>query len=1397
MNKIKLTTIFLLALFAMDVFSMQSEFWHLQPKDGLNDGEINSIVQDEDGIMWFATWSGLISYDGYEFNHYRPQLGDSTSLPDKKIKQVFIDNHNNLWIATSKYLVRYIKRTDSFVTYRFQRRQPTATVINGLTQIGDHLLLHLIDGFYILPFTEFDNPHYKAKKLKLFVSGEQISDYHNFATNINNNVYVASNDGNTNNSTIYSASLEKLNGDQILNFTKIVELPALTGDLEYLPHENNLYMGTSEGIFIYSLDEDERVQKRIFAGQDIQNLEYTSNNKIYCSSIEPELLYYDLHTGKTGKYTSNPYQYGTLLNNKIHTLYEDFSENLWVGHQGQGISILNLNEKAFHSYRHDPFSDKSLTNNKVMCFAGTEKAVFVGLRTGGINHVEKHAVKSKKPEFTPLKIYIHENKYPFEEGVWDIQKKSDDLFWVGSDAGLLQLKKINNEWLLVPFSDHPLLNRTIRKILIDKNNNLWCGVFDEGLILVPNPEENQEKKFYQYKTDHSSDEILSDNVVISMKIDSKGRFWIGTVNGLNLLKTNYQKINLSGKNKPDLSFKQFVAVTKDSNFLNNNEINCIFENFDGKLWIATQGGGINILDPETYTFSHITEEEGLPSNDVLGILSDKMGTLWMSTTKGLVSYNQHKDSVAFTHYNSPDGIQGDVFMVNSYYQALDGEMFFGGDNGFTRFYPEYIKPNDVKPKLVFTNLRFSNEVMHIGDSLNKRQILSRHMDETKELVLPYNHKTFSIGVAAIHYQYPYGNEVTYILEGYDKKWKTIPAYYSNIYYSNLPSGKYTLRVKAISSDNQISESSKVLTIEVLNPWYATWYMILIYVVVGLSAIGGIFFIIVNRQKLVYDTKIDKLSVENTESKMAFLTNIAHGLKTPLSLVIAPIDDLVHNYSDIKPEWKNHLHLIQRNSNYLLKLINQIIDFRKLNAGKLKLYMQKTDIARIVREVVTNFNSFENKQKVKIHLEIPFESLIISIDAQKIEEVLYNLISNAFKHTPQNGHIDVSMRITESSDDSSKNNGQSGTLKISVFNEGETIQTKDKEKIFERFYKVNDNTEGAGIGLSFSKSLVEMHGGFVEAEPIKGQGMAFHVFLPFTEYPDDEKIDEYQHDIIYESEVTSPASVSEVTEPLKNISDDDNKLKIVLVEDNEDLRGFLKNVLSKEYCCYEASNGQEGLEVIRKIIPDIVIADVIMPEKDGYQLCKDVKASGKTCHIPVILLTAKNSQEQIITGYEYGADAYVTKPFDLNIITSQISRLIKNRELIRKKYHDQNFMVEVSPNKLSKDDEFIVNFRTLLEKNISDPNYNVKSLATSLNVSSTQLYRKIKALTGYSPVEFMRIIKLQKAYELLLQRNNSVKEVCYMSGFNNISYFIKCFRDHFSVTPASLKDKGSVLQENSR
>ncbi len=1356
--------------------SFGNDFRYLRTEDGLPDGEINSIVQDGTGNMWFATWSGLIRYDGYQFKVYRPDIGNTSGLPEKKIKMLFVDTRDNLWIATSMNLSRYIRETNNFITYRFKDTGSRGINIFNLSQLDDHLIVHAVEGIFILPLTEMNNHNIVLDKQQIYSSGEVLNYYFHYSVSAGNKLVLVNNSNN--NSTICFISMSRILDKPTLVVDTLVELNKTVNDIAFQASEHSIYIATSQGLVSYSMKRNLFSQNNFFPGTDIRKVFCASNNRIYGTVRYPKLLYLDLHTGFTGKFEPNPNKSGTLLDNEIHTLYEDFSGNLWIGHQGQGISILNLYRKKFNFFRRDLTQPVSLNSNTVMCFEGTENEIIVGCRNNGLNIIQKKQTLTGSGityETIPL---LSAATGSAADGVWDIAKQTDSLFWIGTEIGLYLLQKTRAGWKLTPFKGQTELKYSIRKIFVDSNKNLWVGSHGFGLFFIPNLAHNKEGIVYQFTSDLEISSSLSDDVILDIFLDSKKRFWIGTNNGLNRLQGEYENLDLSGKIKPEVYFKRYVAVGQQDDYLNNNEINCLIENFDGNIWIATQGGGINILNPGTEKFGYITTQQGLPSDDVISMVADEDGYLWVGTNKGLARYNRFETNPSVLVFNSSDGIQGEIFMINAYYKAADGQLFFGGDKGFTSFYPRDIKINEIRPRISFTDLRIRNRLVEIGDTLRGKKKMMVVLDEMESLQLPYKNNVFSIGVSALHFQHPADNGIVYTLEGLYRNWITVPASTGNIYLSNIPPGKYILKARAISSDGILSEREKRLNIEIKPPWYKTHLAVVAYALLALFLSYLLMYVMINKQKSAYQKKLDSVTIENNESKMVFLTNIAHELRTPLSLIIAPVEDLLKNMS-ADNQWKGHLQLISRNSGYLSRLINQIIDFRKLHAGKLMFQPQKADVVKVVKEVALNFHGYEASRHITLNLDIPEETIFAYIDVQKFEEILYNLISNAFKHTFDRHSITVKLEVNMM-----KTSGEptgAGNIHLTVFNEGKEIDDENKEKIFERFYKVNEFSEGAGIGLSFAKSLVEMHKGTISVESIPGKGVAFHVNIPAGDY----ERSATENLNILQSLKISQSAVNKADNPGK----ENRHVTILIVEDNQELGEFLVNIFSRKYNCLYASNGDEAWKLVQQHLPSIIISDILLPVMNGLELCKKIKENKETCHIPVLLLTAKDSQEQIAEGYVVGADSYVTKPFDIELLLSQTARLIQNRELIREKYMTQNFMVEVQNSLSSRDEEFLQNVRRILEANISDPELNVNSLSQQMNLSTTQLYRRVKELTGYSPVEFIRIVKLQKAYGLLNTRSHTVKEVCYLTGFNNMSYFIKCFREQFGITPAHFRDRG--------
>ncbi|HCE58880.1 MAG TPA: hypothetical protein DER09_13885 [Prolixibacteraceae bacterium] len=1374
------TLIVTVVFVVLSLVSLCDDFTYLRSWEGLPDGEINAIAQDSSGNMWLATWSGLIKYDGQQFVVYRPELGRKQSLPDKKIKSLIVDSENQLWITTSRYLCLYNAEKNTFQQMEFEHQTPGIMNILQVVEVNKMLVINTTNGLFTLPVDQKENKDYLCKKPVVLQNGTPLNDYYYKISFFNETLLLCKQYSGDPMRLSYS-KLSKQNGAVEIHVEKDLFFPHRIQNISYVPADDRLFLGTSSGLISFQASNPETGQEIHFEKDNITQVYYASNHTLYITLSLPEIKYIDLHTGLTGSYKPNPNQTGSLLNNNVITVFEDFSGNLWFGHQGQGISILKLKRKEFKTFRKDINSSKSLSSNTVMCFEQSGDEFFIGCRTGGLNVIKKSELEAASPKFELIKWPVNTYQFEWTEQIWDIEKQSDSIFWVGTNLGLFKLEKKSGSWRVEPFRGSPAIDYNIRKIYIDKNGNIWCGTFSYGLLFIPDPRQNKSGKNFQFTSNPDDQTSLTDNTIISIFTDSKNRFWVGTENGLNQLEKNYDNLNLSGNEAPRLAFKRYVAQNSNCSYLNNNEINDITENYDGKIWISTQGGGINIFDVENNQWSHFTTKNGLPVNDIQGCLPDEDGNYWISTTNGLVKLSRFGEKPEITLFDIKDGIQGDIFMVNSFFKATDGQMFFGGDYGFTCFYPENIKSNSNAPKVSFTNLVIGDHVFEVGDTINKGFVLEKVLDSTTEIRLPFKDNTFKIGVSSVHFQDPTKNQISYYLEGYNQNWQTIPASNQFIEFVNLPFGDYVLHVKAISADNLLSATKK-LQIEIEPPWYLAWYSVLVFVLLSMVMVTGFIFLLVHRQKLIYQRKLADLAARNNENKMQFLTNIAHDLRTPLSLIIAPIEDLKRNFTGNNPILDSHLNIISRNSNYLLRLINQIIDFQKSNTGKLTLVPERTDFNGLIRDIVMNFHGLESKSDVHIEVKTPDEPVFAVTDIQKVEEILYNLLSNAFKHTPAGESIEISLErvaVNNRIDENAK-------IVLSVFNHGPEIATEHLPLIFERFFKINEQAEGSGIGLSYTKSLVELLRGKIRAESVQGKGVIFTVELP-VDYKDVEILQPvFEESTIEREKLESFERPEELTQR--------EKRKVVIVEDNQELLDFLNNLFSRKYECYTAANGAEGLEIINREKPAIIVTDVVMPVMDGLELIREVKGNLETCHIPVILLTANNSDDARKSGYDIGADAYISKPFDIELLLTQSERLIKNRELIRDKYKAQNFMVEVDAH-TSKDTDFVQNVKTLLEEHISNPEFNVNQLSQQLNISTTQLYRRLKQLTGYTPVEFIRLMRLQKAHGLLVNGKNTVKEVCYLTGFNNLSYFIKCFKEQFNITPASFRDHGTLNESD--
>jgi len=1366
--------IFILALLPVLLSGQELTFRHVTIADGLNNGTINSIEQDSLGRLWLATWDGLMQYDGYRVVNHKPILGDEHSLSSKRVANLSIDSRNNLWITTIRGLCRYDPANEQFDRFTVAGLPPRAVRSKVVEYRGD-LLIRSYGNVYYLPSDQLDTREFRS--MKLIGAEDEIADreiHFLFASDERLLLGFRERDEND---ILYTVMYNGRKMDSIIRVDDqfFLRVPGIVRDMKI--EGEKAYLATDAGFSIFDFNTEELDRNPQLEGFRINEMVFGSDGKIWLATDDRGLISLHTESGQIEQFGYDPNRINTLLGNQVFSLFEDFSGNLVVGHGGEGLTMVNLKDKQFHTYRYDPQNSASIGDNTVLCFAERGEEMLIGTRNKGL-FIMGGTEADGKAEFRELRF--PKNFVPEEEilVVWWIEKESDNLFWVGTGFGLIRAEVINGQWYFEKFFQEA----NVRSIFIDEQKNIWLGTYD-GLYVVP-AFKRATMEATRFRK-HSASTSLSDKVITSFLLDSRDQLWIGTENGgINRLMGSYSAIDFSVDLTEQVKFRVYSASNEPGK-LNNEEISVLYEHIDPtdptdqKIWVGTKGGGINILDPASDLFSTLTVNDGLPGNNVYGILPDQQGKLWFSTNKGLSSYDLLTG--VFKNYTPSDGIQGDVFMANAYFKSVDGRMYFGGRNGFTSFLPERIINNEVEAKLHFSGIEIDGEKVGIGDTLHNKVLLPEALPGLSSVSLSFRERSFDVLFSAIHFQFPGDNRIEYFLEGFSERPSRLDASAGRVTFNNLNHGQYKLRMRAGNSDGVWSGSNEILEIIILPPWYKTRLAVAIFVLLGIAILAGLILLLLHRQSLSHELKIEKIEKRNlgelNESKLRFFTNVSHEFRTPLSLTVGPIDNLLRECDASDFRLRKQLGMASRNAKLLLRLIDQIIDFRRLEAGKIKLKAMEMDMNPFIQTIVDNFEPLQKEKDVGVYVNYPDDPVNLWFDPQKIEQVLYNLLSNAFKHVQRGGSIAVTLSRTNHA----PGNKEAGSwAQISVYNDGKTIAENELPRVFERFYKVDDLQLGSGIGLAYARSLVDLHRGVINVENRQQDGVAFNVFLPRG------KKHLREEELAVGSGAYTFSPVDQVpspkTAPAVANQKESRELSLLVVEDNDELRDFFRTILGGRYEFHEAANGQLGYEIAKELVPDIIISDLLMPEMDGFELCDKLKNNEKTSHIPIILLTAKNTAEDKITGFKSGADAYVVKPFEIDVLEAQILRLVEIRKGLQEQFARGGDIMPGDKRELSKEDHFINRVRKLIEENIEDPELNVNQLSEKINLSSTQLYRKIKAITGQSSVDFIKDFRLIKSAVLLKSSDHSVKEVCFKTGFKSPSYFVKCFKLKYGLTP---------------
>ncbi len=1051
-------------------------------------------------------------------------------------------------------------------------------------------------------------------------------------------------------------------------------------------------------------------------------------------------------TGETYKYCIETPNNQPLINEAITCIFIDKHENLWMGSENQGIYKVNTNSKPFFSYYNNDSKSNILIKDIIRAISIDNSGnIWIGT---------------------------------FYNGVYIYDRKNNKMTSMLRNPAQPQNSLVSNE---------------IRSILCDRNGFVWIGT-KEGLSKY-----NQKtRRFTNYQRRRDEPNTLPHNLVHSIMEDHNGIIWIGTFNGFarydaksdgfiaydpkNTLIYNQVDALIEDRNYNIWVATQGGGVTclkrkadpfqfnpehhinspDDKNTLSNNRVFSIIEDSEGYIWVATEYG-LNRLDPKSGNIMRFTQNSGLPDDMIMGLLLDQENNLWISHKKGISRFNTK--TLSIRNYSEQDGLQSNEFSENACYRnPYTGELFFGGSNGLNSFYPNQIIESSTIPEVVFTGFEVLNQEVKLNQEVNGRVILTKPILFTNEVILKYSDKSFSIKFAALHYANPKSNGYKFKLEGYNDRWITADP----------------------KNDDVWNMKPAVLTIIIRPPWWNNWIAYIVYLLIAATIFYLIYDYIVYREKFKNQVRYEKMKtrkiVELDEMKIQFFTNVSHEFRTPLSLIIDPLKKL--NSGNYNPtQAKYYYSVMYENAQALLRLVNQLLDFRKLETGHIKLEIQQADIAEFSKSIFETFSLKAEQRQINYKFFSSPDKIIARFDSDKVEKIVNNLLSNAFKYTAEKGEISLEISTEMNAPNEPRS---SGNVVISVRDNGLGISEKDQEKIFDRFYQVKTSgflqTRGTGIGLSYTKQLVDILQGKIAVQSSTGKGSIFIVKLPIGEIDDRQIIStkmlrkEYSEP---EEIISSEPEIITLSEP---DTSDKEKHVILIVDDNSEVRNYLKNELSGSFDVIEASNGVEGITAALENVPDIILSDIMMPEVSGLELCKTIKADERTSHIPIVLLTARQSDSYIKEGYEFGADAYITKPFNTSVLIAILNNLLESRKKLKEIFGKSPYIdiKKIAGN--SADESFLNNAIETIEESISNPEFNIDSLSDILKMSRRQLTHKIKTLTGQTVLEFVKTVRLNKGAKLLLSKDYSISEISYMLGYNVPANFSRSFSKQFGKTP---------------
>lgn len=1445
----RLHTLFLFLTIAITIVAQPiCQVKHFSVSDGLAQGNVMSILQDQKGLVWFSTWNGLNKFDGYTFKTYKTSQESKYAFGSNRMGTISESKYGDIWcptydgqaclfdVETEKFIdvlqpIELSTKQTNNVTRIYSLEKGIAWILcesgyafrvdEQLCKKGEGITLysasnHNLKGnqiFNIYQDSEEDEWILTDKGVSIIGKKTLDTDFpFQFITQIKETIYlIAENDKLAR----YDFHTKKL---------KFVDIP-------YPHHKINnvttigkdmLALGTDNGVILYS------IPKNSFQQIDIRTATQTSNDvesvyqdhlgDIWIFSKDPGIVHLNLATNEK-EHLFTPKDEIIKHGRKSRKLiFEDNAKNLWLLPTEGNFCYYDRKEKTLKPLLTDINNPKSIFSPLVRSYTldnqgncwfatarGVEKLCFFPqsyqfnqtdyeaetraflqdsnkrLWTASkSNYIQIFAPDGSLVGYLSKQGNIIKEKQAFFNGVYSILEDKDGNIWLGTrDIGLFQLKKTGANHYSIHHFEHQtndpysLSSNSIYAIFQDSRNHIWIGCYGGGLNLLAQAKDGKVSFI------HSNNELRNYPIAYGMKVRNiaeapGGVILVGTTNGLLTFSNNFERLE-------EIKFYRNIRRPGDKNSLSANDIMHIYTDKNKTTYIISFTGGVNkVISPnllnENIQFKNYDKNNGLASDLALSMIEDTQNQLWVVSEIALSKFDPAKET--FENYELSS-----IYQEFNFSEALPiinarNQIILGTDKGFLEVSPEKMRKSSYVPPIVFTGLKIQG---HLTD---------HSIDNLEELELEPSQRNVTFQFAALDYVNPKGILYAYRLQGLEEEWNEADNNRSASYI-NLPAGKYQLQIKSTNSDGVWVDNVRTLSIHVLPTFWETYWAWLLYFILFILFTASIVYVLFYIYRLRHRVDMEQ---QLANIKLRFFTDISHELRTPLTLISSPVTEVLEN-EPLSPSAREHLTLVHQNTERMLRLMNQILDFRKIQNQKMKLLIEETDLIPLLQKVMSSFKLIAEEKNINYQLTSTIQSVYSWVDRDKFEKIFFNLLSNAFKYTPADKSITVNITTKEK------------TVEIEVADEGIGIAVEKQHSLFQRFeslVKQNILQPSSGIGLSLVKEMVEMHHGTITVNSQPGVGSRFTVSLPLQREIFEEDVQvEF---ILNDSQSSAPHPVDsmkapEEVEEKEDLETNSDGFSILVVEDNEELKAFLKSILSENYTVITASNGEEGLQHAVDDLPDLIISDVMMPVMDGLEMIRQIKENNNICHIPIIVLSAKASLDDRIAGLEQGIDDYITKPFSATYLKTRVASLLRQRKALQELY--MNRLMErkntSSPDPLTPsqpqitpyDEQFMEKVMAYMEEQMDNAELTIDEFAEQLMLSRTIFYRKLKSIVGLTPVDFIREIRIKRAVQLIDSDEYNFSQVAYMTGFNDPKYFSKCFKKVIGITPSEYKERKKI------